>query len=50
MLTRITEAMRRRRSRAQSRRQHLMLLDLEDHRLADIGMRRDDLLARLADA
>lgn len=48
MFSRINEALRRRRSRNRLRAQHLMLLALEDHTLADIGFRRDDIEARLA--
>lgn len=48
MLSRINEALRQRRSRNRLREQHLMLLALDDHRLADIGLRRDDIEARLA--
>ncbi|MBP7241996.1 hypothetical protein [Amaricoccus sp.] len=48
MLTTLAEALRQRRRRARLRREHEALLGLADHRLADIGLRRDDILSRIS--
>jgi uncharacterized protein YjiS (DUF1127 family) len=47
MLQHITEAFRRSQERARHRREVRALLALEDHILRDIGLRRDDVRARV---
>jgi CBS domain-containing protein len=48
MLNRITVALRRNQEKARTRRQDRTLLSLDDHVLRDIGVRRHEILARMA--
>ncbi len=48
MLQKITATMRRNQDRARARRDYRILLSLEDHILHDIGVPRQEVLARLA--
>jgi uncharacterized protein YjiS (DUF1127 family) len=48
MGNKIKAALRRNEDRARARREIQMLLGLDDHVLRDIGVRRDEIHARLA--
>ena len=47
MLKQLKDAVRRASDRARERREFATLLDLDDHLLKDIGIRRSDVRARL---